>query len=307
MVPRRGLEPPRLLHHWHLKPARLPIPPPGPDTARVGRPRFRKAWCLGRRGRAVNGPRRARAGRKGRAPRHRVRGVPCVGAVRYGAGRGESSSRRDGIRPQTDPTGGGADRAADAVLRVGALDGDAGRHGRARGGGCADVRRRHGDAVRRDGAPGVRPARGSAERRPGARQGLSLLRRARPSRLCRANRFRCSPPPLSSSSPIGRNACTSRAVHPAAAPGCVTPPPSSRASDTAPRRPFAGGGRTGLGRGAARPVPVQRGHLHAIHRLRRRRAGRHRLRAAGRARPTVESVFGPGGGRHSRPQGRAVA
>ncbi len=29
MVPRRGLEPPRLLHHWHLKPARLPIPPPG--------------------------------------------------------------------------------------------------------------------------------------------------------------------------------------------------------------------------------------------------------------------------------------
>ncbi|MDF2721607.1 MAG: site-specific integrase [Paenibacillus sp.] len=23
----RGLEPPRLLHHWHLKPARLPIPP----------------------------------------------------------------------------------------------------------------------------------------------------------------------------------------------------------------------------------------------------------------------------------------
>ena len=30
VVPRRGLEPPRLLHHWHLKPARLPIPPPGP-------------------------------------------------------------------------------------------------------------------------------------------------------------------------------------------------------------------------------------------------------------------------------------
>src|SRR3954463_2646130 len=30
MVPKRGLEPPRPLSHWHLKPARLPIPPPGP-------------------------------------------------------------------------------------------------------------------------------------------------------------------------------------------------------------------------------------------------------------------------------------
>ena len=29
MVPRRGLEPPRPYGHWHLKPARLPIPPPG--------------------------------------------------------------------------------------------------------------------------------------------------------------------------------------------------------------------------------------------------------------------------------------
>ena len=29
MVPRRGLEPPRPCGHWHLKPARLPIPPPG--------------------------------------------------------------------------------------------------------------------------------------------------------------------------------------------------------------------------------------------------------------------------------------
>src|SRR6056297_1580084 len=28
MVPRRGLEPPRPNGHWHLKPARLPIPPP---------------------------------------------------------------------------------------------------------------------------------------------------------------------------------------------------------------------------------------------------------------------------------------
>jgi hypothetical protein len=30
MVPRKGLEPSRPLSHWHLKPARLPIPPPGP-------------------------------------------------------------------------------------------------------------------------------------------------------------------------------------------------------------------------------------------------------------------------------------
>lgn len=29
MVPRKGLEPSRPLSHWHLKPARLPIPPPG--------------------------------------------------------------------------------------------------------------------------------------------------------------------------------------------------------------------------------------------------------------------------------------
>src|SRR6056297_1372846 len=28
LVPRRGLEPPRGFPHWHLKPARLPIPPP---------------------------------------------------------------------------------------------------------------------------------------------------------------------------------------------------------------------------------------------------------------------------------------
>jgi hypothetical protein len=30
LVPRKGLEPSRPLSHWHLKPARLPIPPPGP-------------------------------------------------------------------------------------------------------------------------------------------------------------------------------------------------------------------------------------------------------------------------------------
>src|SRR3569623_3242973 len=29
MVPRKGLEPSRPFGHWHLKPARLPIPPPG--------------------------------------------------------------------------------------------------------------------------------------------------------------------------------------------------------------------------------------------------------------------------------------
>ena len=28
-MPRRGLEPPRPNGHWHLKPARLPIPPSG--------------------------------------------------------------------------------------------------------------------------------------------------------------------------------------------------------------------------------------------------------------------------------------
>src|SRR3954470_22821802 len=39
MVPRKGLEPSRPLSHWHLKPARLPIPPPGPgrvSTDRLG-------------------------------------------------------------------------------------------------------------------------------------------------------------------------------------------------------------------------------------------------------------------------------
>src|SRR5688572_16994115 len=35
MVPRRGLEPPRVLPHWHLKPARLPIPPPGHRSRRA--------------------------------------------------------------------------------------------------------------------------------------------------------------------------------------------------------------------------------------------------------------------------------
>ena len=33
VVPRKGLEPSRPLSHWHLKPARLPIPPPGHGRA----------------------------------------------------------------------------------------------------------------------------------------------------------------------------------------------------------------------------------------------------------------------------------
>src|SRR5882757_1300125 len=36
MVPRKGLEPSRPLSHWHLKPARLPIPPPGPGAGYYG-------------------------------------------------------------------------------------------------------------------------------------------------------------------------------------------------------------------------------------------------------------------------------
>ena len=38
MVPRKGLEPSRPLSHWHLKPARLPIPPPGPGGRHRGPP-----------------------------------------------------------------------------------------------------------------------------------------------------------------------------------------------------------------------------------------------------------------------------
>ena len=37
LVPRRGLEPPRPFGHWHLKPARLPIPPPGHGRCLTGR------------------------------------------------------------------------------------------------------------------------------------------------------------------------------------------------------------------------------------------------------------------------------
>ena len=39
MVPRKGLEPSRPLSHWHLKPARLPIPPPGPGPVSTDRSR----------------------------------------------------------------------------------------------------------------------------------------------------------------------------------------------------------------------------------------------------------------------------
>src|SRR5690606_25596766 len=34
VVPRRGLEPPRGFPHWHLKPARLPVPPPRQGAGR---------------------------------------------------------------------------------------------------------------------------------------------------------------------------------------------------------------------------------------------------------------------------------
>ncbi len=37
LVPRRGLEPPRGCPHWHLKPARLPIPPPRPRCCLASR------------------------------------------------------------------------------------------------------------------------------------------------------------------------------------------------------------------------------------------------------------------------------
>src|SRR3954452_5321492 len=39
LVPRKGLEPSRPLSHWHLKPARLPIPPPGPGPVSTDRSR----------------------------------------------------------------------------------------------------------------------------------------------------------------------------------------------------------------------------------------------------------------------------
>ena len=51
LVPRKGLEPSRPCGHWHLKPARLPIPPPGPSAARARRngagPRLSTPACSG--------------------------------------------------------------------------------------------------------------------------------------------------------------------------------------------------------------------------------------------------------------------
>ena len=35
LVPGAGLEPARPCEHWHLKPARLPIPPPGLNSLRI--------------------------------------------------------------------------------------------------------------------------------------------------------------------------------------------------------------------------------------------------------------------------------
>src|SRR4051794_9236665 len=62
MVPRKGLEPSRPLSHWHLKPARLPIPPPGPVPVGSG------GGLIGRRPLPVNGmmtvPRRIAARRR---------------------------------------------------------------------------------------------------------------------------------------------------------------------------------------------------------------------------------------------------
>src|SRR5438034_8930426 len=50
MVPRKGLDPSRPLSHWHLKPARLPIPPPGPGPVSTDRPR---ACQMGARARQI--------------------------------------------------------------------------------------------------------------------------------------------------------------------------------------------------------------------------------------------------------------
>ena len=44
LVPRRGLEPPRPLGHWYLKPARLPIPPSG-HRCRRARFKLRRLGC----------------------------------------------------------------------------------------------------------------------------------------------------------------------------------------------------------------------------------------------------------------------
>ena len=47
VVPRKGLEPSRPLSHWHLKPARLPIPPPGhvAGLVRIGHALVKSLRC----------------------------------------------------------------------------------------------------------------------------------------------------------------------------------------------------------------------------------------------------------------------
>src|SRR3954454_20201260 len=47
VVPRKGLEPSRPLSHWHLKPARLPIPPPGhvAGLVRIGHALVKSLQC----------------------------------------------------------------------------------------------------------------------------------------------------------------------------------------------------------------------------------------------------------------------
>ena len=45
MVPRRRLELPRPCGHWHLKPARLPIPPPGPRGVDAASPTRKRRPC----------------------------------------------------------------------------------------------------------------------------------------------------------------------------------------------------------------------------------------------------------------------
>ncbi len=62
-MPRRGLEPPRLLHHQHLKLARLPIPPPGQvdpfDANRWGMEKIAEGLALGKPFEAIDSERAA--------------------------------------------------------------------------------------------------------------------------------------------------------------------------------------------------------------------------------------------------------
>ncbi len=46
MVPRRRLELPRPFGHWHLKPARLPIPPPGQAPLRQACDVYARQWAV---------------------------------------------------------------------------------------------------------------------------------------------------------------------------------------------------------------------------------------------------------------------